>query len=117
MILQDENSRTYFAFYFTTLKTLFLVNSKPVKITWILQNQNLKVAVSSKNMFCFQPKKLGQIYVDSRLNFSDMSQHVRLEGKHTVQRTHCAMHCGLVFSCPSHSSYWGINDEMVDLKF
>ena len=43
-------------------ETLFLEHSKSVKITPKLQDESLKIMVSSKIMFSFQTNKLGQIY-------------------------------------------------------
>ena len=63
MFFEDENVKTCFTFHFSALETLCLENSKSVKINRKLQIWCLKVTVSSKIMFSFQPKKLGQIYV------------------------------------------------------
>ena len=43
-------------------ETLLLEHSKSVKITPKLQDESLKIMVSSKIMFSFQTNKLGQIY-------------------------------------------------------
>ena len=62
MFFMDEIFKTCFAFYFLALETLFW-NTEIGKSNPEIAINSLKITVSHKIMFAFQPNKLGQIYV------------------------------------------------------
>ena len=65
----------------------------------ILPIQSLEFTVSSKIMFSFHANNLRQMLNDiSRHEFQDISELVRLEGKHFVQTAHCALVLFMVVS-------------------
>ena len=64
ILFQKENFKNCIAFHFPALEALFLEHSKSVKMTQKSQIQSLKITVSLKIKFSFQPTKLRQIYVE-----------------------------------------------------